>query len=139
MAHPALVLTRRNPGAQFATDEGSPMNVTMYHNPRCGKSRATLKLLRERGIEPEIVEYLETPPDAATLGSLLDRLGKTPRELMRKKEVPYGERGLADEALDRAALISAMIADPVLIERPIVVAGDKVALGRPPENVLEIL
>ena len=115
------------------------MTVTIYHNPRCSKSRATLKLLEERGIAPEIVEYLKTPPDAATLDELLTKLGLEPRNLMRRKEAPYRENGLDDETLTREALIAAMVADPILIERPIVVSGGKAALGRPPEAVLDIL
>ena len=115
------------------------MAVTIYHNPRCSKSRATLKLLEERGIAPEIVEYLKTPPDAATLDELLTKLGLEPRNLMRRKEAPYRENGLDDETLTREALIAAMVADPILIERPIVVSGGKAALGRPPEAVLDIL
>ena len=115
------------------------MAVTIYHNPRCSKSRATLKLLEERGIAPDIVEYLKTPPDAAALGGLLDKLGMEPRDLMRRKEAPYRENGLDDSGLSRDALIAAMVAHPILIERPIVVAGDKAAIGRPPEAVLEIL
>ncbi|MDE0335579.1 MAG: arsenate reductase (glutaredoxin) [Defluviicoccus sp.] len=115
------------------------MAVTIYHNPRCSKSRATLKLLEERGVDCEIVEYLKTPPDAATLDGLLIGLGMEPRDLMRKKEAPYRENALDDEGLSREALIAAMVADPILIERPIVVSGGKAALGRPPEAVLEIL
>jgi len=115
------------------------MAVTLYHNPRCSKSRAALKLLRDKGVEPEIVEYLKTPPDAKTLGGFLDRLGMEPRQLMRKSEAPYKELGLADATRPRAALIAAMVENPILIERPIVVNGEKVALGRPPENVLDIL
>ena len=115
------------------------MAVTIYHNPRCSKSRATLKLLEERGIAPEIVEYLKTPPDAGTLDGLLTELGLEPRDLMRRKEAPYRENGLDDEGLTREALIAAMVANPILIERPIVVAGGKAALGRPPEAVLDIL
>ncbi len=115
------------------------MAVTIYHNPRCSKSRATLKLLEERGIAPRIVEYLKTPPDAATLDRLLTGLGMEPRALMRRKEAPYRENGLDNAGLSRDALIAAMVAHPILIERPIVVAGDRVALGRPPEAVLEIL
>ncbi len=115
------------------------MAVTIYHNPRCSKSRATLKLLEERSIAPEIVEYLKTPPDAATLDGLLKMLGLEPRDLMRRKEAPYRENGLDDEGLSREALIAAMVADPILIERPIVVSGGKAALGRPPETVLDIL
>ncbi len=115
------------------------MPVTIYHNPRCSKSRQALALLNERGLEIEIVEYLQTPPDAAALAGLLDGLGLEPRDLMRKKEAAYKELGLDDPALDRAALIAAMVENPVLIERPIVVAGARVALGRPPEAVLDIL
>ena len=115
------------------------MAVTIYHNPRCSKSRATLRLLEERGIAPEIVEYLKTPPDAATLDELLTKLGLEPRDLMRRKEAPYREHGLDDETLTREALIAAMVADPILIERPIVVSGGRAALGRPPEAVLDIL
>ena len=115
------------------------MSVTIYHNPRCSKSRQTLQLLRDNGVEPQIIEYLKTPPDAATLDGLLSGLGMQPRELMRRKEAPYAELRLKDESLDRAALIAAMVENPILIERPIVVSGDRVALGRPPESVLEIL
>jgi len=115
------------------------MSVTIYHNPRCSKSRQTLQLLRDRDIEPKIVEYLNTPPDAATLDGYLLKLGLEPRELMRRKEAPYKELNLADESLSRAALIEAMVENPILIERPIVVSDGKVALGRPPESVLEIL
>jgi arsenate reductase len=115
------------------------VSVTIYHNPRCSKSRQTLALLNERGLEVDIVEYLKSPPDAATLAGLLDGLGLEPRDLMRKTEAAYTEQGLDDPALDRAALIAAMVRNPVLIERPIVVAGARMALGRPPEAVLEIL
>jgi arsenate reductase len=115
------------------------MSVVIYHNPRCGKSRSTLELLREKGIEPAIVEYLKTPPTAAELEDILGKLGIEPRELMRKGEAVYREQGLADPSLDRAALIAAMAANPILIERPIVIASGKAALGRPPENVLAIL
>ena len=115
------------------------MPVTIYHNPRCSKSRQTLQLLRDNGIEPEIVEYLKTPPDAATLAGLLKKLRLEPRQLMRAKEAPYKDGGLDDPALEEAALIAAMVAHPILIERPIVVTGRKAALGRPPEAVLEIL
>lgn len=113
--------------------------ITIYHNPRCSKSRATLKILEEKGVKPRIVEYLKTPPDAKTLDRFLKKLGMEPRQLMRKGEAPYKELKLADAAKDRAALIKAMVQNPILIERPIVVNGGKVALGRPPENVLEIL
>ena len=115
------------------------MTVTIYHNPRCSKSRQTLALLQEQGVEPEVVEYLKSPPDVAGLKALLARLGLAPRELMRRKEAVYKELGLDDEGLSEAALIRAMVENPILIERPIVVAGERAALGRPPEAVLSIL
>ena len=115
------------------------MTVTILHNPRCSKSRQTLELLRDRGQEPEIVEYLDTPPDAAKLGEILDLLGLEPRQLMRRKEAAYGELGLDAPDLPRDALIAAMVEHPILIERPVVLANGKAALGRPPEAVLEIL
>jgi arsenate reductase len=115
------------------------MTVTIYHNPRCSKSRATLELLRSRGIESTIIEYLKTPPSAAELDAILGQLGLEPRELMRKGEAPYKEAGLDNPSLDRSALIDAMVAHPVLIERPIVLANGKAAIGRPPENILAIL
>ena len=113
--------------------------VTIYHNPRCSKSRQTLELLGERGISPKVVRYLDTPPDAATIAGLLDMLGLEPRDLMRRKEAPYRELGLADESVSRADLIRAMADNPILIERPIVVSGAKAAIGRPPESVLDVL
>lgn len=116
------------------------MTITIYHNARCSKSRDTLALLTARGIEPAVVAYLDTPPDAATLRGLLAKLGLTDaRALMRKGEAEYKELNLADPALGQDALIAAMVAHPKLIERPIVVNGDKAAIGRPPENVLAIL
>ncbi|MGZ5049700.1 MAG: arsenate reductase (glutaredoxin) [Methylobacter sp.] len=115
------------------------MTVKIYHNPRCGKSRQTLQLLRDQGIEPEIVEYLKTPPSEQELDDILQKLDLGPRELMRKKEAEYKAHGLDDAALDRSALIQAMVDHPILIERPIVVANGKAAVGRPPENVLAIL
>lgn len=114
------------------------MTVTIYHNPRCSKSRQTLALLQEKGIAPRVVEYLKTPPDAATLRAVLDKLGLSPRQLMRTKEQAYKDLGLKDVS-DDDALIQAMVDNPILIERPIVLANDKAALGRPPEKVLEIL
>lgn len=114
--------------------------VVIYHNPRCSKSRQTLELLRDQGIEPEIVEYLQTPPSPKRLDTILKMLGKEPRDLIRQKEEPYKALGLDDTARKRADLIQAMIENPILIERPIVVVDDKkAALGRPPESVLEIL
>ena len=115
------------------------MAVTIYHNPRCSKSRATLALLEEKGVQPDIIEYLQTPPSADELGRILDALGMEPRDLMRKKEEPYAALNLAEENLSRDALIAAMIENPILIERPVVVKDGKYAIGRPPENVLEIL
>lgn len=114
--------------------------VTIYHNPRCSKSRETLNLLKAHGIEPDVVLYLETPPDAATLRSLLSKLGfASARELMRLKEDLYNELNLGDEQLSEAQLILAMFENPKLIERPIVLANGKARIGRPPESVLEIL
>jgi len=115
------------------------MSVTIYHNPRCSKSRATLQLLTDQNIDPDIVEYLKTPPDARTLDELLTKLGMEPRDLMRKQEDEYKENNLDNESLSRDQLIQAMIDNPKLIERPIVVANNKVAIGRPPESVLDIL
>jgi arsenate reductase len=110
--------------------------VTIYHNPRCTKSRQALALLRDHDVEPEIVEYLKTPPDAKTLAGLLKKLGMKPRELIRKKE--YRQLGLPDTE-DPDELIGRLAAHPEIMERPIVVCGRKARLGRPPENVLEIL
>ncbi|QYM96838.1 arsenate reductase (glutaredoxin) [Dickeya ananatis] len=115
-------------------------SVTIYHNPRCSKSRETLTLLQQQGIEPEVVLYLDTPPDAATLTRLIKQLGfNSARELMRRKEELYRELNLADDTLTEAQLIEAMITHPKLIERPIVVANGHAKLGRPPEQVLDIL
>jgi len=111
--------------------------IRIYHNHRCSKSRATLALLEGR--EVEVVNYLDTPPDAAELKQLLKLLGIPARQLLRSGEAAYQELGLADPALDEDALIAAMVAHPILIERPIVLANGKAALGRPPENILAIL
>lgn len=115
------------------------MSITIYHNPRCSKSRQTLQLLQDKGIEPTIVEYLKTPPDADTLDSILTMLAIEPRELMRKQEAEYKEQGLNDDSLTRDQLIKAMTEFPKLIERPIVVTNGRAAIGRPPESVVEIL
>lgn len=115
------------------------MSVTIYHNPRCSKSRQTLALLKDKGIEPEIVEYLKTPPSAAELKAILGLLGIAPRDLMRKGEAAYKARGLGDASKSDDELIAAMVAEPILIERPIVLSGGKARLGRPPEQVLEIV
>lgn len=113
--------------------------VVIYHNPRCSKSRQTMALLEERGITPTVVKYLETPPTATKLKALLFLLGMAPRELMRKNEAPYKELELAKVDLSEDQLVRAMVENPVLIERPIVEANGKAAVGRPPERVLEIL
>lgn len=110
----------------------------IYHNARCSKSRATLALLQERGCTCEVVNYLETPPSVAELMELLDQLGMTPRELIRSNEPVYRELGLDEPTLGGDALIAAMAAHPVLIERPIVVVDGKAAIGRPPESVLHL-
>jgi arsenate reductase len=115
------------------------MSVEIYHNPRCSKSRQTLQLLKDHGVEPQVVEYLKTPPDRAALERILDMLGLEPRDLMRKKEQEYKDNNLADPNLTRDQLIDAMLAHPRLIERPIVIKDGKAALGRPPEQVLEII
>jgi arsenate reductase len=111
--------------------------VVIYHNPRCVTSRKTLALLEKKGIKPKVIEYLKTPPSAAELKRLLKMLGKTPRELMRSKEAR--EAGLNKPGLTDSALIAAMVKNPIVIERPIVVNGSQAAVGRPPEAVLEIL
>lgn len=114
--------------------------VQIYHNPRCSKSRETLALLQAHGIEPEVILYLETPPDSATLHALLQQLGfSSARQLMRQKEEAYKAAGLADTGLSEQQLLAAMMAEPKLIERPIVVANGQARIGRPPEQVLEIL
>ncbi|WP_336854103.1 arsenate reductase (glutaredoxin) [Pseudescherichia vulneris] len=114
--------------------------VTIYHNPRCSKSRETLSLLQSHGVEPQVVLYLETPPDAATLRNLLKMLNlSSPRDLMRQKEDVYRTLNLADNGLTEEALIQAMVENPKLIERPIVVKHGQARIGRPPEQVLEIL
>ena len=143
------------------------MAVTIYHNPRCSKSRQALQLLRDRGIEPEIVDYLKTPPSADEIDTVLSKLGLEPRRAMRGKEAAYREAGMADESLSRRALIDLMAANPIVIERPPAASrastvaratlfgplladrtpgrdagrdrGEKSGLCRPPENVLSIL
>jgi len=115
------------------------METIIWHNPRCSKSRKTLALLEERGIRPRIVHYLETPPSADEIDRVLRLLGREPRELMRIKEAEYTENGLNDDSLSRDELIAAMVTHPKLIERPVVIRGERAALGRPPEAVLEML
>lgn len=115
------------------------MTVTILHNPRCSKSRATLSLLRDNDVEPTIVEYLETPPSAEELKEILEKLALKPRDIMRRGEKVYKELELDDPDLPDNALITAMSGHPILIERPIVMNGEKAVVGRPPENVLDIL
>lgn len=115
------------------------MSTKIYHNPRCSKSRQTLELLYDKGIETEVVEYLNTPPDAATLEKILAGLDMEPRELMRKGQDEYKTLGLDDESLSRDDLIKAMIDNPILIERPIVITDKGIAIGRPIENVKKII
>ncbi len=114
-------------------------DLTLYHNPRCTKSRGALELLQARGLSPDVVLYLETPPDAAQLRELLGKLGVSARQLLRTGEDDYKQLNLADASLSDEQLIAAMAAHPKLIERPILVVGDKAVIGRPPENVLELL
>jgi len=126
--------------AQLRLDGDRPMDdATIYHNPRCSKSRATLDLLIGRGLKPRVVNYLDTPPKAAEIGRLLDLLGAEPRDVIRKDEPEYAELKLANPALTRKQLIAAIAAHPRLLQRPIVVANGKAAIGRPPEAVLAIL
>ena len=113
--------------------------MKILHNPRCSKSRQTLALLEERAVGVDVVHYLETPPSKAELKTLLKKLGMSARELLRKGEDDYKALGLADTSLSEAVLIDAMIKHPKLIERPIVVSGDRAIIGRPPENVLSLI
>lgn len=118
-------------------------DTTIYHNPHCSKSRQTLKLLEERGVQPQVVRYLDTPPTVEELDRILRLLDKEPREILRRNEAPYRQLGLDDPELSRRQLLEALVAHPILIERPLVVVSgeekDRAALGRPPETVLEIL
>ncbi|MBO6781899.1 MAG: arsenate reductase (glutaredoxin) [Alphaproteobacteria bacterium] len=114
-------------------------SVDIYHNPRCSKSRATLDLLRERGIDASVIEYLKEPPDEIELRQLLDLLGISARELLRTGEAPYKQLGLQDQSLSEDKIIEAILKFPILMERPIVVTNGKARIGRPPEAVLEIL
>lgn len=112
---------------------------TIYHNPRCSKSRQTLQILEDNGVQPQIVLYLETPPDAAALKAILKKLGLGARDLLRKGEDDYKENNLKDTSLSDDQLIAAMVKFPKLIERPIVIKGNQAVLGRPPENVLTLI
>ena len=113
--------------------------VTIYHNPRCSKSRKTLSLLEDLELEVEVINYLQTPPNSERLKDILSKLGIKARELMRRRETLYVELGLAKESLTEEQLINAMSDNPILIERPIVIHKTKCAIGRPPENFLSIL
>ncbi|WP_226647927.1 arsenate reductase (glutaredoxin) [Microbulbifer variabilis] len=112
---------------------------TIYHNPRCSKSRQTLQLLQDNGVEPEVILYLQNPPSAGDLKQILQKLGIPARDLLRTGEEPYQQLNLKDEELSEAQLIEAMVENPILIQRPIVIKGDKATIGRPPENALELL
>lgn len=115
------------------------MTVTIYHNPRCSKSRQTLALLEEKGAAPKIVDYLKTPPSAAELKAILKKLGLKPQDIVRKGEARYAELELKERTVSDDELIELMVENPILIERLIAVAGGKAAIGRPPETVLTIL
>ncbi|NOR52313.1 MAG: arsenate reductase (glutaredoxin) [Gammaproteobacteria bacterium] len=115
------------------------MSLKIYHNPRCSKSRQTLQLIEQKGIYPEIVEYLKTPPTAQELKEITQLLNISPRELLRTKEAEYTAQGLDNMALDDETIIDIMVNHPKLIERPLVVDGKRAIIGRPPENVLELI
>ncbi len=115
------------------------VDIVIYHNPECGTSRNTLAMIRNAGIEPHVVEYLKTPPSRALLSALIDRAGITPRDLLREKGTPYAALGLGDAALSDDALVDAMMAHPILINRPLVVSPLGVKLCRPSETVLDLL
>lgn len=113
--------------------------VKIFLNPACSKCRLTMEILNDKAVETDIIEYLNTPPDASELSEVLDLLGIEPRELMRQHEAPYKENKLDNPALSREQLIQAMVDNPILIERPIIINGNKATIGRPPEKVLDIL
>jgi arsenate reductase (glutaredoxin) len=118
---------------------GTTMTVTIYHNPRCTKSRETLALLKQHGIEPRVIEYLKAPPSALELKNILKKLGFKPHDIVRDTEARYAELGLKDRKISDDELLALIAANPILLQRPIVVNGNKAAIGRPPENVLKIL
>ena len=115
------------------------MPVTIWHNPRCATSRRVLQMIRNKGIEPHVVEYLKTPPSAKEIKAVLAKLKLGPRDLLRKKEPAYKKEGLEDESVSEAAIIRAMTDQPILIERPVVLAGRRAVLARPPERVFEVI
>ncbi len=112
--------------------------ITIYHNPRCGKSRSALALLEEKGLQPHIIEYLKTPPAKEELRAILRKLGMKPEQIVRKGEDVYKQK-FAGKALTDEQWLDALVKNPILIERPILVKGDKAVIGRPPDNVLELL
>lgn len=114
-------------------------HVTLYHNPRCSKSRAALSLLQERGAEVHVIEYLKNPPDEEALHQLVAMLEIAPRALLRTNEAPFRELHLEDDSLDDAEILHAIAANPILMQRPIAVTGERAVIGRPPERVLELL
>ena len=114
-------------------------NVRVFHNPKCSKCRLTMGILDDKGVDTTVIEYLKAPPNTAELSEILNLLGLEPRDLMRRHEAPYKDNNLGDPDLSREQLIQAMIDNPILIERPIVINGDKATIGRPPEKVLDIL
>ena len=116
-----------------------PAETIIYHNPNCGTSRKVLGLMRDAGLEPTVVEYLKTPPNRAELVSLLDRMGKTPRQILRRKGTPYEELGLDDASLSDDALIDAILAHPILMERPVVVTARGVRLCRPVDELMALI
>ncbi len=137
--HAAVRARKRPSEAETGGRVSRTMDVVIYHNPGCGTSRNTLALIRGAGIEPHVVEYMKTPPARALLVDLIARAGLTPRALLREKGTPYAELGLGDTALDDEALLDAMMAHPILINRPLVVTPLGVRLCRPSETVREIL
>ena len=115
------------------------MSVIIYHNPRCSKSRQALKLLHEKNIDTDIVEYLKSPPTVSELKDILLKLGYKPRQLLRKNEQIYKDLELGSDGKTDDDLVNAMVDNPILIERPIIISGDQVTIGRPPESILDIL
>ena len=125
-------------GLSTLLGQNEVMQVVIYHNPRCSKSRQTLALLRENDVEPEIIEYLKTPPTSEELARVIGKLDRPPHDAVRAKEEAYAASGLSLES-DLAAVCEAIVAEPILLERPIVVKGAKAVIGRPPEDVLKLL
>ena len=136
---PRLMATRSKMPVQIHRPMQMSGTQRLYHNPQCSKSRGALELLRERGVDPEIIAYVQQAPSIEELRGLLRMLGIGPRGILRTGEPEYAELGLADPSLNDEALLAAMHAHPRLIERPIFVRGDRAVIGRPPERVLELL